>query len=113
MVSAAEQKPVSQKGTIKSNFNMLMGPVTKIDATDPSKIKLEVQNERDNQIHEVEVTPATNVTKVTEISELKVGDTVRTMVRKVDDKEVAMGVMFGKFKKPPQAKPSPVETTKK
>jgi hypothetical protein len=79
---------------------MLYGTVTKIDAKDPANVKLEVKNEADNTTHTVEVSPATNVTKVTEISEVKTGETVRIMARKVENKEVAMGVMFGKVKRP-------------
>ena len=97
-------QPMGPRGAMRSNFNMMLGTVSKIDMSDPANVKLEVKDERDNQLHVVEVTPAANVTKSTEISELKVGDTVRVMARKVDNKEVAMGVMFGKFKKMPAPK---------
>ena len=100
--------PMAPRGAMNPNFNMMMGVVSNIDMTDPAKVKLEVKNERDNKVHSIEVIPATNVTKVTEISEVKVGDTVRIMARKVDDKEVAMGVMFGKFKKLPPMQSSPM-----
>jgi len=103
-----EGQSMGPRGAMKSNFNMMMGTVSKIDMTDPANVKLEVKNERDNLVHTVEVTPATNVTKATEISEIKVGDTVRVMARKVDDKEVAMGVMFGKFKRLPPYKSAPI-----
>jgi recombinational DNA repair protein RecR len=97
----SEQKPISPTGAMKSNFIMLSGAILNIDMTDPGKVKIEVKNDRDNQIHTVEVTPATNITKVTDISELKVGELVRVMAKKADDKEIAMGVMFGKLKKLP------------
>ena len=70
------------------------------DMTDPANVKLEVKNEADNTTHIVELTPTTNVMKATDVSELKAGDNVRVMARKVDNKEVAMNVMFGKIKKP-------------
>ncbi len=92
----------------RANFSMLYGTVTKIDNSDPANVKLEVKNEADNTSHTVELTAATNVTKVTDISELKTGENVRVMARKIDNKEVAMGVMFGKIRKPaPPAKQQP------
>ncbi len=97
--TAPGQPPMGPRGAMKPNFNMMLGTVSKIDTSDPANVKVELKDERDGNIHTVEVTPATNVTKMTEISELKVGDSVRIMARRVEDKEVAMGVMFGKFKK--------------
>lgn len=105
------QKLINQSGAVKSNFSMMLGTVSEIDAADPLNIKLKVQNERDNQIHTVEVTPTTNVTKSTEISELKVGDTIRVMARKVNDKEVAVGIMFGKLRSIPTPKPLPAQAS--
>jgi Cu/Ag efflux protein CusF len=130
---AAAEKPAAAAGGPKApatppkplpraNFSMLYGSVTKVDSADPNSVKLEVKNEADGATHMVEVIPATNVTKVTEISEIKVGDNVRIMARKADNKEVAMGVMFGKIKKPaprpaapaaPAAMPKPMAETKK
>jgi Cu/Ag efflux protein CusF len=88
----------------RSGFSMLLGNISKIDTSDASKIKIEVNGERDNQVHIIEITPSTNITKVTDISELKVGDSVRVMARKTDDREVAVGVMFGNLKKLPAHK---------
>ncbi len=82
----------------RSNFVVIFGSVTKIDKTDPAKPKLEVKSDIDNKIHIVDVTPWTNITKVTDVSELKAGDTVRVMVRKVEGRELAMTVVFGKIK---------------
>ncbi len=111
--TAVGQKAVDTKRPMRSNFVMMLGSVSKIDASNPASIKVEVKDDRDGQVHIVEVTPATNVTKVTTVSELKAGDAVRVMARKVEDKEVAMGIMFGNFKAltppaklpPAQAKP--------
>ncbi len=84
----------------RANVSMLFGTVTNVDAKDPSKVKLEVTTEADKKAHAIEVLPTTTVTKLTDISEVKKGDNVRVMTRKVDDKDVAMGIMFGKIRKP-------------
>jgi hypothetical protein len=84
----------------RSNFSMLYGKISKIDTSDPANAKIEVINEADNATHIIDVPPSTNITKATDISELKTGENVRIMARKVDSKEVAMGVMFGKIRKP-------------
>lgn len=81
----------------KPAFSMLAGTVSKIDTADPANIKIEVQNEADNTTHLVSVTPMTNITKATDISELKAGDAVRVMSKKSEGTEVAMGIMFGKL----------------
>jgi Cu/Ag efflux protein CusF len=98
--AAPAAKAMPPKPLPRANFSMLYGTVTKVDSADPNSVKVEVKNEADGATHVVEVIPATNVTKVTEISELKVGENVRIMARKADNKEVAMGVMFGKIRKP-------------
>ena len=85
----------------KSNFSMLAGTVTSINTADPANTKIEIKNTADGTIHTVSVTPWTNITKVTDVSELKAGEEVRMMTRKVDDKDVAMGIMFGKMKSMP------------
>lgn len=90
----------------KPNFGMIAGTITAINASDPSNVKLSVKNDADNSVHTVMVTPWTNITKVTDVSELKTGEPVRLMTRKVDDKDVAMGIMFGKVK----TMPAPVTT---
>jgi Cu/Ag efflux protein CusF len=87
------------------NFTVIFGSVTKVDMTDPAKPVIEIKNTADDTLHVVEITPWTNVTKVTDISELKTGDTVRVMTRKVNDKETAMTVVFGKIRNLPTARP--------
>ena len=89
----------------KANFGMIAGTITSIDNTDPANVKLQVKNDADGSTHTVSVTPWTNITKVTDISELKTGEPIRMMTRKVDDKDVAMGIMFGKMKAMPQPAP--------
>jgi len=86
---------------------MIAGTIISIDNADPNNVKLQVKNDADGAIRTVMVTPWTSVTKVTDPSELKAGETARIMTRKVEDKEVAMGIMFGKIKNmpaPPAAK---------
>ncbi len=96
--AAAPAKPVA-----KPNFGMIAGTIISVDNVDPNNVKLQVKSEADGAIRTVTITPWTNITKVTDVSELKTGETVRLMTRKVDDKEVAMGIMFGKIKNiPPQ-----------
>jgi Cu/Ag efflux protein CusF len=106
---ATEKTTSSQKtaaiaaAKAKANFGMLAGTVTSINNSDPANVKLSVKNDADGSMHTVMVTPVTNITKVTDISELKTGEQVRMMTRKVDDKDVAMGIMFGKVKTAPAA----------
>jgi len=90
-------------------FIALFGSVSKIDKTDPSAVKIEVKDSRDNQLHIVEIPPAANIVRIADISEMKSGDGMRAMVRKAGDKEVAMGVMFGDMKKFPAPKPYPAQ----
>lgn len=104
-VAPAATTPSAARPIPRPNFAMVSGTITKIDTTDPANVKLEVQSEIDNQVHVIGITPWTNVTKVTDVSELKVGDSVRVMSRKMEDKEVAMGVMFGKIRRMPTPGP--------
>lgn len=98
--AAAAKAPEVRVGgqTARPTFAVLFGSVTKIDTADPAKTKLEIKSEADGTTHTVELTPWTNVTKVTDVSELKSGDNVRLMTRVIDDKEVAMTVVFGKIR---------------
>lgn len=98
--STPEQKLTGLKRAGRPGYAMLSGSVSKIDATDPSKIMIEVKGEPGGELHTIEIAPTTSVTKVTDISELKEGDSIRVMAKKIDDKEVAVGVMFGNLKKP-------------
>jgi hypothetical protein len=93
-----------------------------VDSSDPLNIRLTVKNEKDDSTHTLTVMPWTNITRSAEISELKAGEKIRVMSRKTDDKEVAMGIMFGNIKmpqppRPPMApataKPKIAETAKK
>ena len=114
---AADQKvqaPIATKATPparpvppNANFGMIAGTVESIDNTDPANIKITVKNDSDGAIRTVTVTPWTNITKVTDASELKAGEQVRMMTRKVEDKDVAMGIMFGKLKTMPAPRPVP------
>ena len=89
----------------KPNFGMIAGTISAIDTADPANVKIEVKNDTDGSVRTVSVTPWTNITKVTDISELKVGERVRMRTRKLEDKDVAMGIMFGKIKAMPAPAP--------
>jgi len=93
---ATPQMPARQ--IARPNFAIISGNITNIDTGNPSSQRLEVKNTADDKLHIIEVTPWTNVTKVTDLSELKTGDAVRVMTRTIDNKEVAMSVIFGKIK---------------
>ena len=113
--ASAQKAAVSAPVMAKPNFGMIAGTITSINTSDPSNVKLSIKNDADNSVHTVTVTPWTNITKVTDVSELKTGEPVRMMTRKVDDKDVAMGIMFGKVKTMPAPTPpaAPAATTKK
>ena len=96
--TAPKTAAVDTKNIAKPNFGMIAGTIVNIDTTDPNNIKLQIKSDADGAIRNIIVTPWTNVTKVTDPSELKTGDTVRLMTKKDGDKEVAMGIMFGKIK---------------
>ena len=102
--TAAQKTAHAMPMPAKANFAMIAGTVTTIDTKDPANIKLTVKNDADNTTHIVTVTPWTNITKVTDVSELKTDEPIRMMTRKVEDKEVAMGIMFGKIKAMPPIK---------
>ena len=83
---------------LDKNFVFILGSISKIDASDPNNIKLEVLNEADNTNHIIAVGPGTTALKVVDISDLKVNEKVRIMARKTENKEVAMSVVTGKIK---------------
>ncbi|MFA5142717.1 MAG: hypothetical protein WC522_00935 [Candidatus Omnitrophota bacterium] len=100
--AATVQKATAKAATPpRANFGMIAGTITSIDNADPANVKLTVKNDADGSVRTVAVTQWTNITKVTDISELKTGESVRMMTRKVEDKDVAMGIMFGKIKTMP------------
>lgn len=87
------------KAPVRPNFVIIGGAVTKIDSSNPDLQTIEVKSDTDNTVHTLNLTPYTNIVKATDISELKVGDNVRVMTRKAENKEVAINVLFGKLKK--------------
>ena len=95
----------------KANFVMISGTILSIDNTDPTNIKVQVKTGADGSIHTVSVTPWTNITKAADLSDIKTGEPIRIMTRKVEDKDVAMGIMLGKIKNvkaPPHAPKAPI-----
>ena len=104
---APTHKPVQHPYT-RPNMNILMGTITKINSADPKNVTIEVKDLSGGQARTVTVMPWTNVTKATDISELKAGDNVRIMSRQTEDnKETAMGIMFGKINPPHMMKKTP------
>lgn len=89
------------------NFVFILGSVSKIDAADPDNVKIELTNDADNTTHAIEITPATNILKVIDTTDLKIGEKVRVMARKAENKEVAMSIVTGKMKLPPRPKGLP------
>ncbi|MCX5665732.1 MAG: hypothetical protein NT036_01590 [Candidatus Omnitrophica bacterium] len=94
------------------NIAFVSGTISKIDTTAPEGVKLEVSNDVDGKNHVVEIGPGTNVLKVIEVGELKVGDKARIVARKTGDKETAISVVTGKLKELP-APITPKDQTKK
>lgn len=102
----AMQKPaagqaIARQMPPKSDFSMISGKVEKIDSSDPANVRITVKNDKDNTSRTLTVMPWTNITKSAEISDLKTGEAVRVMARKSQDKDIAMGIMFGKINMPP------------
>ena len=91
----------------RPEFSMIGGKIENIDTSDPVNVKITVKNDKDGTSHTLAVMPWTNITKSAEVSELKVGEAVRVMARKAQDKEIAMGIMFGKINMPPPPRQLP------
>lgn len=91
----------------RSEFSMISGKVENIDSSDPANVRITVKNDKDGASRTITVMPWTNITKSADISELKAGEAVRVMARKSQDKEIAMGIMFGKMPTPPQRQVPP------
>jgi Cu/Ag efflux protein CusF len=108
---AAEKAPIPQNIPAKPTKPMatvLFGSVSKIDNANPADVKLEIKSMADDSLHVVDVPAQANIVKVTDLSELKTGDTVRIMARNIEGKEVAMNIIFGKLKMIPRPKPASV-----
>lgn len=111
----AAPKMASGPGTgmpaaVRPNFGLISGTISKIDTSDPANVKLEVKGEGKEQTHTIYTTPWTNVTKLTDVSELKTGDFVRIMARSAEDKTTAMNIMFGNVKRAPGPNPMMMPT---
>ena len=91
----------------RNNIAFISGSISKIDATVPESVKLEVVNDVDGKSHVVEIGTSTNILKVVEVGELKAGDKARVVARRAGDKEIALSVVTGKLKEMPRP-PAPV-----
>lgn len=107
----AVQRPPVTVSPIAPNITMVVGSISKIDDSDPKNINLAVKGTKDNQVHTVQIMPGTSITKIIKTSDLKNGDNVRIYTRKVQDKDVAAGVIVGAFEvtpNRPSATPGPL-----
>lgn len=100
-------KEMSAVKTKKANIAIMSGTILKIDTLNPQETRLEVKNDKDGTTYTMTAIPSTKVRKVADISEIKTGDMVRIISKKVDDKNIALGLVFGKIKiQPKEPKPS-------
>ncbi|MCX5679552.1 MAG: hypothetical protein NTZ95_02640 [Candidatus Omnitrophica bacterium] len=107
--AASDKAPVTTTRQMppRPEFSMMAGKVESVDSSDPTNVRITIKNDKDGTSHTLTVMPWTNITKSTELSELKTGEAVRVMGRKVQGKEIAMGIMFGKMPTPPSQKQVP------
>jgi len=106
-VTAPVKKPMPP---VKSNMLFLTGTISNIDTTIPDNTKIELLSDSDGKSHVVELNRTTNIVKVMNASELKTGEKVKVMARKLDDKAVAMSIITGKIEELPRPKqPSPMQ----
>jgi len=104
---AKKPAPMARQMPPKSEFSMISGKIESVNSSDPANVSITVKDNKDGVSRTVSVMPWTNITKSAEISELKAGEAVRVMARKAQDKDVAMGIMFGKLPTPPPQKHVP------
>ena len=112
-VSQMPERTARPVQAMRSDFSMITGTLVSVDSSDPANAKLTVKNEKDGTTHTLYVMPWTNITRSAEISELKAGENIRIMSRKTEDKEVAMGIMFGNIKIPQPPRPTMAPTAVK
>lgn len=93
--------PVNYPQAPKIRFRNISGSIVKIDRAKDA-VKVDVKNNFDNTINTIIVAPETNITKLTDASDLKTGDTVQVISKTMDDKEVALSIAYGKLLKTPQ-----------
>jgi hypothetical protein len=113
---SAVPMPPRMPGSIPERpvMGMLSGKLVKVDSSDPANVKLDIKSDKDNTVHTLTIMPWTNITRISKVSDLKVGEPVRAISRKIDNKEAAMGIIFGdleKMKGP--AMPSQIPNAKK
>lgn len=89
------------------SLGIISGTITKISNANTANATIEVKSDKDNSMHTLAVMPSTNVTKITDISELKTGEPVRVISRKVNDKDTAVGIIFGNIKSASSKIPTP------
>jgi hypothetical protein len=87
-------------------FSFLMGTISKIDTSMPGSVKIEMINDVDGKGRIFELGPASNIIKVIDVADLKPGDKARVMLRKVEDKDIAISVITGKMIEMPRPAPA-------
>ncbi|MFC1590654.1 hypothetical protein ACFL42_04090 [Candidatus Omnitrophota bacterium] len=114
----AEDRTDNKEALRKGGFSVLFGVVQHVNMSDPYKPVIRIRSDLDGSEHYVHLSPWTNITKLTDASELKNGDAVRVMTKKRGDEKIAMTVVFGDIKhvanpammrRPPVKKPEPPE----
>ena len=103
---AERMRPPQKPMPMDKNIAFISGSISKIDATVPESVKVEVLNDADGKSHIVEIGTGTNILKVVEVGELKAGDKARVVARKTDDKEIALSIVTGKLKEMRMPRPS-------
>ena len=103
--SAERMRPPQGPMPMDKNIAFISGSISKIDATVPESVKVEVLNDVDGKSHIVEIGMGTNILKVVEIGELKAGDKARVVARRSGDKEIALSIVTGKLKEMQMPRP--------
>ena len=107
-VSTSKNPAVTIPQPPRTSFRMISGKLIKVNSSDPANASMEVKSDMDNSSHTIAITPQTSITKVTDATDLKAGDQVRVVLRSANDKETAMGIVYGKIQNvpmPPQVVP--------
>ena len=103
--SAQNVRPPKGSMPMNRNIAFIAGSITKIDATVPGSVKVEIVNDADGKSHLVDIGPGTNILKVVDAADLKAGDKAKIVARKADDKEIALSVVTGNLKEMQMTKP--------
>jgi len=104
--SVVRMRPPQGAMPMDKNIAFISGTISKIDATVPENVKVEVLNDADGKSHVVDIGSGTNILKVVEIGEIKAGDKARVVARRSGDKETALSIVTGKLKEMQMPRPT-------